>query len=162
MSARLFVLAHGLSVALKDQIGIARVVTSACHSITLAFDIKPRHGAFDFSALTYYPERTADRLAYLTLFPVRTSTRANLMVYRNMDDPWLRDMRHDPERSLFALMPNLRPAYGRHRNHRTDQDTVGRPLRQQRLSTSRHRRPGRRRVRNIMSGRRNRHTQAVQ
>jgi 2-polyprenyl-6-methoxyphenol hydroxylase-like FAD-dependent oxidoreductase len=112
ISARLVVLAHGLSVALKDQIGIERVVTSPCHSITLAFDIKPRHGAFDFSALTYYPERTADRLAYLTLFPVRASTRANLMVYRNMDDPWLRDMRHDPERSLFALMPNLRRLTG--------------------------------------------------
>jgi hypothetical protein len=47
-----------------------------------------RHaGAFDFAAQTYYSERAADRMAYLTLFPIGTSVRANLMVYRTMDDP---------------------------------------------------------------------------
>ncbi|MDH2351422.1 NAD(P)/FAD-dependent oxidoreductase [Bradyrhizobium sp. SSUT18] len=108
ISARLVVLAHGLSVALKDQVGIARIVTSPCHSITIAFDLKPRHArAFDFAALTYYPERAADQMAYLTLFPIGMSMRANLMVYRTMDDPWLREMRRDPERSLLNLMPNL-------------------------------------------------------
>ncbi|MCC8980008.1 FAD-dependent oxidoreductase [Bradyrhizobium acaciae] len=113
ISARLVVLANGLSVALKDQLGIERTITSPCHSITVAFDIKPRPGrAFDFAALTYYPERASDRMAYLTLFPIGTSMRANLMVYRTMDDPWLREMRHSPERALFALMPNLRRITG--------------------------------------------------
>ncbi|MGB3866060.1 MAG: FAD-dependent monooxygenase [Xanthobacteraceae bacterium] len=113
VSARLVVLAHGLSVALKNQVGIERIVTSPCHSITIAFDLKPRHGgAFDFAALTYYPERAADRMAYLTLFPIQASMRANLMVYRSLDDPWLRDIRRDPERSLFALMPRLRRITG--------------------------------------------------
>ena len=108
VSARLIVLAHGLSVALKDQVGIERVVTSPCHSITIAFDIKPRQATtFNFASLTYYPERTADRMAYLTLFPIRTSMRANLMVYRNMDDPLLQKIRRHPEQSLFELMPNL-------------------------------------------------------
>jgi hypothetical protein len=51
-------------------------------------------------------------MAYLTLFPIRTSMRANLMVYRTMDDPWLREIRRDPERSLFALMPRLRRLTG--------------------------------------------------
>jgi 2-polyprenyl-6-methoxyphenol hydroxylase-like FAD-dependent oxidoreductase len=113
ISARLIVLANGLSVALRDQVGIERTITSYCHSITVAFDVKPAPGkAFDFAALTYYPERTSDRMAYLTLFPIGTSMRANLMVYRTMDDPWLRDMRHNPERCLFALMPNLRRITG--------------------------------------------------
>jgi 2-polyprenyl-6-methoxyphenol hydroxylase-like FAD-dependent oxidoreductase len=113
ISARLVVLSHGLSVALKDQVGIERIVTSPCHSITVAFDIKPRRvRTFDFAALTYYPEHTADRTAYLTLFPIRASMRANMMVYRNMDDPWLRAMRQDPENTLFALMPNLRRLTG--------------------------------------------------
>jgi 2-polyprenyl-6-methoxyphenol hydroxylase-like FAD-dependent oxidoreductase len=108
ISARLIVLSHGLSVALKDQVGIERVVTSPCHSITIAFDIKPRQaGTFNFASLTYYPERTSDRAAYLTLFPIRTSMRANLMVYRTMDDPWLQKMRRYPEQGLFELMPNL-------------------------------------------------------
>jgi 2-polyprenyl-6-methoxyphenol hydroxylase-like FAD-dependent oxidoreductase len=108
ISARLIVLAHGLSIALKDQVGIQHTVTSPCHSITVAFDLKPGYAAaFDFAALTYYSERASDRMAYLTLFPIGTSMRANLMVYRTMDDPWLRKMRRDPERSLFQLMPNL-------------------------------------------------------
>jgi 2-polyprenyl-6-methoxyphenol hydroxylase-like FAD-dependent oxidoreductase len=108
ITARLVVLAHGLSVALKDQVGIERTVVSSCHSITIAFNLKLRGTeAFSFGSLTYYPERTADRMAYLTLFPTRTMMRANLMVYRNMDDPWLREMRTNPERTLFALMPNL-------------------------------------------------------
>jgi 2-polyprenyl-6-methoxyphenol hydroxylase-like FAD-dependent oxidoreductase len=113
ISARLIVLANGLSVALRDQLGIERIVTSPCHSITVAFDLAPRDAAaFDFSALTYYPERPADRMAYLTLFPIRETMRANLMVYRTMDDPWLRDMRRDPEHCLFQLMPNLRRLTG--------------------------------------------------
>ena len=45
--------------------------------------------AFDFPALTYYPERSRDRMAYLTLFPIGNVMRANLMVYRRMDDPLL-------------------------------------------------------------------------
>jgi 2-polyprenyl-6-methoxyphenol hydroxylase-like FAD-dependent oxidoreductase len=111
--ARLVILAHGLSVALRDQVGIERIVTSPCHSVTIAFDIKPRRArAFDFASLTYYPEHIADRAAYLTLFPIRTSMRANMMVYRSMDDPWLQEMRRDPARSLFALMPNLRRLTG--------------------------------------------------
>ncbi len=113
VSARLIVLANGLSVALRDQLGIERIVTSPCHSITVAFDLAPRDApAFGFSSMTYYPERPADRMAYITLFPIGTSMRANLMVYRTMDDPWLRDMRRDPEHSLFQLMPNLRRLTG--------------------------------------------------
>jgi 2-polyprenyl-6-methoxyphenol hydroxylase-like FAD-dependent oxidoreductase len=38
--------------------------------------------------------------------------RHNLFVYREMDDPWLREMRHDGSRALFALMPRLRALTG--------------------------------------------------
>lgn len=62
ISARLAVLAHGLIFALKDQVGIKRTVTHSCHSIRVAFDLKPRHArAFDFAALTYYSECAARR-----------------------------------------------------------------------------------------------------
>jgi len=95
-------MANGLGVALKDEVGIEPVVTSPCHSTTIAFDIKPRTAkASEFAALTYYPERTTGRMAYLMLFPIGTSMRAT-----KMNDPWLRDMRRDPERSLFGLIPN--------------------------------------------------------
>ncbi len=113
VSARLVVLANGLNIGLRHQLGLERIVTSACHSITLGFDLKPRHArAFNFGALTYYGENTAARMAYLTLFPIQSTMRANLMVYRTMDDPWLREMRHAPEQSLFQLMPRLRSLTG--------------------------------------------------
>jgi 2-polyprenyl-6-methoxyphenol hydroxylase-like FAD-dependent oxidoreductase len=38
--------------------------------------------------------------------------RANLFVYRNMDDPWLRELRNEPEATLHAIMPGLRKLTG--------------------------------------------------
>jgi 2-polyprenyl-6-methoxyphenol hydroxylase-like FAD-dependent oxidoreductase len=108
ISARLIVLANGLNIALRHTLGIEREVESACHSVSIGFDLAPVGGrSFDFRALTYFPERTADRMAYLTLFPIGAVTRANLFVYRDMQDPWLRQMRHTPQEALFALMPAL-------------------------------------------------------
>lgn len=111
--ARLVVLANGLSVALRDQLGIRRDVLSECHSISIGFNAQPvgRH-AFAFPALTHYAEKTQDRAAYITLFPIGNGMRANLFVYRTMDDPWLRDMRKSPQETLYALMPGLRALMG--------------------------------------------------
>ena len=36
-------------------------------------------------------------MAYLTLFPIGSTMRANLMVYRDMTDPWLPAFRKAPE-----------------------------------------------------------------
>jgi 2-polyprenyl-6-methoxyphenol hydroxylase-like FAD-dependent oxidoreductase len=47
-------------------------------------------------------------MAYLTLFPVGTTMRANLSIYRNMDDPWLRQFREAPEQTLLSITPALR------------------------------------------------------
>ncbi|MCC6776832.1 MAG: FAD-dependent monooxygenase [Hyphomicrobiales bacterium] len=114
ISARLIVLANGLNLALRESIGIDREVRSACHSISIGFDLLPiGRDAFDFRALTYYPERATDRMAYLTLFPIGTTMRANLFVYRGLDDPWLAQMRRNPVEALFALMPGLRRLTGK-------------------------------------------------
>ncbi len=108
ISARLIVLSNGLNIGLRHNIGIDRTVISPCHSISIGFDLAPvGRERFDFGALTYYPESPADRAAYLTLFPVRHAMRANLMVYREMNDPWLRECRRDMRKALFDLMPNL-------------------------------------------------------
>jgi 2-polyprenyl-6-methoxyphenol hydroxylase-like FAD-dependent oxidoreductase len=108
ISARLVVLANGLNIGLRHTLGIAREVVSPCHSVTVGFDLRPAgRQNFDFRALTYYPERASDRLAYLSLFPIGSAMRANFMVYRDMQDPWLRDMRHRPEAALRAAMPRL-------------------------------------------------------
>ena len=113
ISARLVVLANGLNIALRHQLGIGRDVLSACHSISIGFDLAPvGRRSFDFRALTYFPERVASRMAYLTLFPIGAAMRANLFVYRDLQDPWLQQMRHAPQQALAALMPRLRKLIG--------------------------------------------------
>jgi 2-polyprenyl-6-methoxyphenol hydroxylase-like FAD-dependent oxidoreductase len=113
ISARLVVLANGLNLSLRRSLGIGRDLLSACHSVSIGFDLAPvGRPAFDFRALTYFPERAADRIAYLTLFPIGAVMRANLFVYREMNDPWLRRLRADGANALFALMPGLRALTG--------------------------------------------------
>jgi 2-polyprenyl-6-methoxyphenol hydroxylase-like FAD-dependent oxidoreductase len=113
ISARLIVLANGLSVALRHNLGLTRETVSPCHSISIGFDAVPiGRPAFDFPALTYYAERTSDRAALITLFPIGGNMRANLFVYRDMQDPWLKEMRAAPQETLFALWPGLRKIMG--------------------------------------------------
>ena len=108
VSARLVVLANGLNVGLRHQLGILRKVVSAAHSISAGFDVAPiGRTSFDFPALTYFSERPADRIPYISLFPIGERMRANLFVYRAPDDPWLRELRQSPEAALMAAMPRL-------------------------------------------------------
>jgi 2-polyprenyl-6-methoxyphenol hydroxylase-like FAD-dependent oxidoreductase len=113
ISARLIVLANGLNVGLQKSLGLTREMLSACHSISIGFDIKPAgRRAFDFPALTYYANRPSDKTALITLFPIGGVMRANLFVYRDMQDPWLSQLRAAPQETLFALMPGLRKLTG--------------------------------------------------
>lgn len=113
IGARLLVLATGLNNGLRRMLGITRVELSACHSISVGFDVVPADGApFAFPALTYYPERAAERISYITFFPVGATARANLFVYREPRDPWLKRLREQPRDTLFAAMPGLRKLLG--------------------------------------------------
>jgi 2-polyprenyl-6-methoxyphenol hydroxylase-like FAD-dependent oxidoreductase len=113
VSARLVVLANGLSVGLRHLLGIERTITSRCHSISLGFDLVPiGRTAFDFPAMTYFSERPSDRIPYITLFPIGQLMRANLFTYREADDPWLREMRRAPGRTLDAALPRLKRIAG--------------------------------------------------
>lgn len=108
ISARLVVLANGLNIGLRHTLGITREIISQCHSVTLGFDVEPAgRAAFAFPALTYWPKRARERMAYLTLFPIGGKMRANLMVYRDMTDPWFRQFKQAPEAALRAMMPGL-------------------------------------------------------
>jgi len=113
ISARLIVLANGLNVGLRHQLGIVRNVVSACHSISIGFDIAPAgRSTFDFPALTYFSERPSDCIPYITLFSIGTRMRANLFVYRGFDDPWLRELRRAPAETLDAALPRLKRITG--------------------------------------------------
>jgi 2-polyprenyl-6-methoxyphenol hydroxylase-like FAD-dependent oxidoreductase len=108
ISARLVVLANGLNVGLRHQLGIERRIVSACHSILLGFDLVPvGRTTFDFPAMTYFSERPSDRIPYLSLFPIGSRMRANLFTYRQIDDPWLQQMRRAPAQTLKASLPRL-------------------------------------------------------
>jgi hypothetical protein len=90
------------------MLGLERTVISECHSVTLGFNIVPvDRPSLPFPALTYWPKRSTDRLAYLTFFPIGKEMRANLMVYRPMDDIWFREFRKNPEATMHAMMPRL-------------------------------------------------------
>lgn len=67
----------GLNVALRRNLGIERRIIGPCHAISIGFDLVPvGRSAFDFPAMTYFSERTSDRIPYLTLFPVGGAMRA--------------------------------------------------------------------------------------
>ncbi len=113
ISARLIVLATGLNVGLRRTIGMKRHVISQCHSITLAYNVEPvGRNTFSFPALTYWPARSSSRMAYLTVFPIEGAMRVNLMVYREMTDPWLSQFRQAPEHAMLAMMPGLEDMMG--------------------------------------------------
>jgi 2-polyprenyl-6-methoxyphenol hydroxylase-like FAD-dependent oxidoreductase len=113
ISARLVVVANGLNIGLRHKLGMERRDISKTHSIMLGFDLMPAgRTSFSFPAMTYYGEDPADRTAYITLFPIRETMRANLCVYRDMDDPWLREFKQAPRERLIALMPNLEKIIG--------------------------------------------------
>ncbi len=108
IAARLVVLASGLSNSLRQSLGMDRHDLSPCHSVTFGFDVEPASGgSFPFRALTHYGEHPRFRVSYLTLFPIGSRMRANLFVYRGLDDPWLRAFRTSPEEALKAAMPRL-------------------------------------------------------
>jgi 2-polyprenyl-6-methoxyphenol hydroxylase-like FAD-dependent oxidoreductase len=113
ISARLAVLSNGLSVALRDQVGLEREVLSSCHSISIGFNMAPANGGqFSCRALTYYAKSPVDRAALLTMFPIGDARRVNLFVYRSMEDAWLREFRKAPGHMLQTLMPELESMIG--------------------------------------------------
>jgi 2-polyprenyl-6-methoxyphenol hydroxylase-like FAD-dependent oxidoreductase len=113
ISARLVVLANGLNIGLRRSLGIERKIISPCHSISIGFDIAPAgRPAFDFPAMTYFSERTSDRIPYISMFPVGERMRANLFVYREADDLWIRQFRTAPVETLNGALPRLRRITG--------------------------------------------------
>ena len=113
ISARLVVVATGLNVGIREKLGVTREIVSAAHSISIGFDAVPGDTrGFPFPALTYFAESPADRMAYITLFPIGSVMRANLFGYRDLHDPWLKQLRDAPRETIYAMWPGLRPLMG--------------------------------------------------
>ena len=113
IAARVVVLATGPSPRLPAALGFQRVVSSRQHSLSIGFDLVPMEGrAFPFQALTWYPHRSPEGIAYLTLFPIGSVTRANLFVYWGPSDLWAQRFRDAPARALREALPGLERVAG--------------------------------------------------
>lgn len=107
--ARLVIGSSGLSNDLLANLGMTRRIVSRNHSVSIGFDLAPAdRSAFGFDALTYFGEHPRYRVAYFTLFPMDHHVRANLFVYRDLNDPWIKAFRADPVAAIHAVLPRLR------------------------------------------------------
>ncbi len=107
IEARLLVVATGSSEAVRRAVGIERVEESKAHSMSIGFDlaITPRECAYP--AIICYARRPADRIAYLSVFPIGDRMRANLFLYRSVGEEWTRAFRENPQAMLCELMPEI-------------------------------------------------------
>ena len=113
IDARLVVLASGLNWNLRRDLGLSRDLVSACHSLTLGFDLVRADGRdFTFPSLQYNPESPDCGVGYLTLFRIGSVMRANLFVYAGLKSPAIAAFRTDPDTALRALLPKLARVIG--------------------------------------------------
>ena len=113
LSARLVVMANGLHPGLAQSLGIERRVVSRGHTVAIGFDLRPTgRSSFGFKALTYYPEKVSDGVAYITIFGAGGTNRVNMFTYWKPRDPRLEGMRDAPEATLTTLWPKLQSVLG--------------------------------------------------
>jgi 2-polyprenyl-6-methoxyphenol hydroxylase-like FAD-dependent oxidoreductase len=113
LTARLLVLATGMGDVLRRDLDIERRFVHQKQSLTFGFNLRPvGASAFKYPALTYYGERLSDGIDYLNLFPAADVTRANLFVFRDHRDPWVKAMRESPKKTLVETLPGLTRVFG--------------------------------------------------
>jgi 2-polyprenyl-6-methoxyphenol hydroxylase-like FAD-dependent oxidoreductase len=116
LTARLVVVACGIGSRLLSSLGLRRNVIQKQQCVGIGFDMLPVNGApFPCQALTYYPTTGAHGIDYLTLFKIRDNTRANLFVFRAINDPWVREFHHQPRLLLQRAFPKLSHVIGDYR-----------------------------------------------
>ena len=108
LTSRLVVVASGTSAQLCARLGIRRTMIRPRHSFAFGFDIERLDGErFHFDSVTYYPFRTSERIAYLTLFLIGRTMRANLFTFRTSDEEWVRQFLSEPAEQLESALPGL-------------------------------------------------------
>jgi 2-polyprenyl-6-methoxyphenol hydroxylase-like FAD-dependent oxidoreductase len=113
LSARLVIMANGLHPGLAQSLGIERRVISRSHTMAIGFDLRPTHRlSLGFKALTFFPAKTSDAVAYMAIFPIGDTLRVNLFTYWQARDERLRSLREQPEQLLTVLWPRLESVTG--------------------------------------------------
>ena len=113
VKARLIVLATGLGDKLLARLGMRRRLIREAHSLGVGFSMAPPAGkAFPFEAMTYFGEKTGDRIGYATLFPRGDTIRVNLFIYHEPRGDFAQALRADPIGAMLAAMPGMKPLVG--------------------------------------------------
>jgi len=112
-TARIVAVACGTGGDLHARLGIQRRMIQKDQSLAFAFTIAPADGSpFPFDAVTYYPDGSADRVFYLTLFRLGNVMRANLFVCWSGTDASTRAFVREPRTELSRLLPKLAGVIG--------------------------------------------------
>lgn len=113
LTARLVVLASGVSSGLEANLGLHRRVVQKDQSLVLGFNVAASSAqAFDFDSIAYYSVSPSTRIGYLTFFKIHNTMRANLFVFRSVYDPWVREFIREPGQMLRRYLPKLSQATG--------------------------------------------------
>lgn len=116
LTARLIVVASGLNAELPGALGLKRQAVQMHQSVAIAFWVEHADGsAFPFDSATCYPASEAHGSDYVTFFPVRGATRANLFTFPGPDGAWVRQFVQEPEKLLRKCFPRLSRAIGDYR-----------------------------------------------
>ncbi|TPI19879.1 NAD(P)/FAD-dependent oxidoreductase [Mesorhizobium sp. B4-1-1] len=107
IDARLLVVATGYGEAVRRAIGIERVEESKAHSLSIGFDLAITPQQCAYPALACYARNPADRVAYLSVFPIGDRMRGNMFAYRTVAEEWTRAFRENPQKMLCELMPEI-------------------------------------------------------
>lgn len=111
ITARLLVIATGMGDTLRRDIGILHRQISDRRPLAFGFNIRPlRSNRFRHTALTYHGD--GDGIDHLNLFPVPGATRANLFLFRDPRDPWVKSLHDDPKQALTGAFPSLVDTFG--------------------------------------------------
>jgi 2-polyprenyl-6-methoxyphenol hydroxylase-like FAD-dependent oxidoreductase len=116
LTARLVVVACGVGGQLLSSLGLRRNTIQKQQCVGIGFDMVPANGhPFPFQAVTYYPTTGAHGIDYLTLFKIRHTTRANLFLFRPINDSWIKEFHHQPRLLLQRAFPKLSQVIGDYR-----------------------------------------------
>jgi 2-polyprenyl-6-methoxyphenol hydroxylase-like FAD-dependent oxidoreductase len=107
---RLVIVATGVGEAIRNALGVRRVVLSKTHSLAFGFTMARPAADYDFESMTWYGDGLEDKLAYVTFFKLGKEMRVNMFAYREANEEWSRRFRSRPAEMLRAMMPDLAEA----------------------------------------------------
>lgn len=112
-TARLVALACGTGGDLHSRLGMRKRMYKSELSVAFGFDIaQPGRQPFPFDAVTYYPDGYSGQVAYLTLFRIGTTMRANLFTFWPLNGDLTRRFIRQAGTELTRLFPKLTRVIG--------------------------------------------------